>query len=138
MDQPVKSVTLYSFGSHFNSKIHPLLFRIAETSDGFTVESLVQDIAEGNFVLWSIHDFKAIALTMLQVRPTQKVLFVPWLAGADMDDWVEDWLEHLKNHAKEAGADAVEFFGRPGYEKYKALRERYPATILRNVYRMEV
>ena len=122
----------------FAHRIYPLLEKVATPESGHTPESVMSDIAAGRLALWVIEDFKAITCTQFQNRDDGSlVLWNMWLAGEDMDEWVEDWLRVQEAYARAAGCVAIEFAGRKGYaRKYMPHFDQFRA--IRTVYRQEL
>ena len=116
--------------------IRPLLERVIKPDTGYTVESVIYDAIVGASHLWVIGDFTAIVITRFQDRPAERILWVEWMAGKDLDRWVQSWFDAQAEFARANHCAAVEFHGRMGYKRYeKLLGNVKPVKIL---YRQEL
>lgn len=101
----------------------PLFARVVRPFTGWSLDTLLTAFQTGHFQLWTIGDFKGVAATQIQLRPIEKVLWVQFIAGNDMDEWLDDWSETMDAFAQAHDCPAIEFSGRPGWKK---INERYP------------
>lgn len=111
--------------------VEPLLSKVANKG-GFTSDSILTDVQMGQAQLWNVKDL-AVIVTRITQRPLERVLWVEWLAGERMDEWLEDWEKVQNDFAKSNGCTAVEFQGRKGWHKFNKAYEDYRplATIFR-------
>lgn len=117
-------------------KIEPMLKRVVKPDTGHTVEEVLQELALNYLRLWVIGDFNAIVITRIQHRPSERVLWVEWMVGAKLDEWIADWIEIQAEYARVQGCTAVEFNGRRGYKKYEPMFPNFKAV--RTLYRQEL
>jgi len=110
-----------------------LLRRVATRDSGYTLTSVMAELATGGLLLWSIRDFQAIACTKIVQRPTDKVLWVQFIAGDRMKEWVDDLVDVMETYAREYECTAIEACGRPGWKKLTSKFSAYkaPWTIYR-------
>jgi len=111
--------------------VEPLLSKVANKG-GFTSDSILTDVQMGQAQLWSAEGL-AVLVTRIVQRPMEKVLWVEWLSGERMDEWLDKWEEVQNEFAKANGCTAVEFQGRKGWHKLNKAYEDYRplATIFR-------
>ena len=118
--------------------INPLLEEIADTSFGFHEATLIEGICSGATTGWLMND-KALGITEIHNRPLQRVLFISWLAGDNMDEWLAAWLSYLEDYARITQCVAIEFVGRIGFErKFVELKQQFPFRAERVAMRMEI
>ena len=116
-------------------QVLPVVEKILTKHPGVTPNAILGDLLVGAFELWVIGDFQAISITRIVNKPREKMLFIEWLGGESIDDWVEDWLKVAEAYAKAIGCDSVEFFGRIGYRRYE---KRFNYKPVNTVYRKEL
>lgn len=116
--------------------ITPLLSRVVIKETGNSVESAISDLLMGYTQLWNIDNFKGLAVTRIIERPIEKILWVEWMAGNNMGEWVDQWINYQKEIARHYGCTAVEFTGRVGYKRFET---RYTGCKpIRTLYRQEI
>ena len=92
---------------------------------GDTLESLCRELKRAKMQLWIIGaPMKAAAITEIQVRPTQCVLWVRYLAGRDADEWRDDWATVMEEYARANNCAAIEWNGRPGWKKHRTAKHQ--------------
>lgn len=108
-------------------KVEPMLRRAVRDDCGYTMDSLLNEIQMARIQLWVIDDFKGVVCTMIKVNPppVKPVLWVQFLAGQNMDDWLSDWKEVMEAFAIANGCGAVEFAGRKGWNKIHEKHREY-------------
>ena len=109
--------------------IKSMLHRVVDNDPGFTVETEIQGIISGQLGVLNINNFEAIAVIELINTPVQRVCWIKWTVGKDMDKWLPDMLKYLEDFAKAQGCKLIEFNGRKGYmRKYGDLFPDYKVT----------
>lgn len=103
---------------------------------GFSTDSIAADLWARNSLLWVINDFEAVVVTKLVIRDKERVLWIDWIAGKNMTDWIEDWEAVQNQHAIDVGCTAVEFQGRKGWEKHNKVHTAYKPIL--TIYRREL
>ena len=78
---------------------------------------MLRDLMEERSQLWVIGQFKAVCITQIVVRATSKALWVYYVAGDDMEDWLSDLVALLRRFGKEKECGSIEFSGRRGWLK---------------------
>lgn len=113
-------------------RLNPLLKRVVKEHTGYTPEHVLTELQLNKMQAWVVNDFQAVIITSVLQKPLHKVLFVPFLAGDNMDDWLGDMGDFLEELAIQRGCKAIEFEGRKGwgkinkhYPEYKPLRVTY-------------
>lgn len=98
-------------------RLEPLLKRVVKPNTGYTTEHVLTELQLNKMQAWVVNDFQAVVITSIVVKPLHNVLFVLFLAGDYMDDWLPDLVEFLDDAAVKADCEAVEFQGRKGWGK---------------------
>ena len=93
---------------------------LLEESDT-TLETIVVDVFSGQTQLWEVNDYQAIVITAVVKRPRFSVLYVEWMAGKGLMDWIDNWIETQMSYAKERGCRKIQFSTKRNCEK---LQER--------------
>lgn len=117
-------------------RVEPLLARVVKPDTGQTLDSVRCDLLTTNAQLWVVGDFQGIFVTMIENRPAQKVLFVPFLAGEHMKDWIDEMSDLVEAFARYHECEAIEFSGRKGWNKIGENRPEWKAA--RTVFRREL
>lgn len=116
-------------------RVEPILARVVKPETGQSLDSVRSQLLTGNAQLWVIGDFQGVVVTTIEDRPTQRVLFTPFLAGDNMAEWLDDWIEMQDSYAQYNDCAAVEFSGRKGWGKIAETRPEWKAT--RTIFRRE-
>lgn len=116
-------------------RVLPLVEKMIAKHPGRCPEALLGELLCGAGELWVIGDFQAISITRINHKPREKALFIEWLGGDGIDEWVEDWLKVAEAYAKAMQCDCVEFFGRMGYRRYE---KRFNYKPVNTIYRKEL
>ena len=82
---------------------------------GFTSDFLLKKIKKREMQLWKVGD--AYMITRIECHPDLKVLSVPFLAGENMDFWLDSVIDMLKQFAVAHDCKYIEVFGRKGWGK---------------------
>ena len=106
-------------------RVAPILKRALGPESGYTLESVLTELQLAQMQLWVVGDFQGVVVTQIKVLPTQKVLWVMFLAGEHMDDWLADWIQVQEEYARFNGCAAVEFSGRKGWNKIAQKHKGY-------------
>lgn len=104
-------------------RIEPLLKRVVRDESGYTIEQVLTELQFGRMQLWVIGDFQGIVVTQIKTPPVAPVLWVMFIAGDHMSEWLDDWKEVMEAFARHNGCKAVEFAGRKGWNK---IQQHYP------------
>lgn len=116
-------------------KVEPLLRRVVKPETGYSLDSILTALQLGAMQLWVVNDFQAAILTSVEQRPLHSVLFVPFLVGDNMDEWLDDWIAVQEEYARHNNCVAVEFQGRRGWNKVHEQHRDYKP--IRTVFRKE-
>ena len=103
------------------------------------IEDVISDLYAGRSVVWVVYigDTLVAAITTSIVRhPRRKVLFIEFMGGSRMKEWMEYVLEMLAHVAKETGLEAIHADGRKGFERYCARQSAFKPKSTR--YEMEL
>ena len=98
-------------------RVEPLLKRVVKPETGYAMEHVLNELQMAKLQLWVIEDFLAVVVTCIQERPLHRVLWVQFMAGDRMDEWLDDWITVQEEYARHNGCIAVEFSGRAGWHK---------------------
>jgi hypothetical protein len=111
-------------------KVEPILKRVVKPRTGYTTDHVLVELQLRKWQLWVIGNFDAVVTTCIQVRPLHKVLWVPFIAGNNMDSWLDDWLKVQDAFAKENECIAIEFAGRKGWQRELRNRDYKPMWVI--------
>lgn len=104
-------------------RVEGLMQRVIKPETGYTLESVLTDLQLCRFNLWVIGEYVGAAITQIESRPTQRVLWLQFIAGDHMRDWLDDFIEFIEQYAQDNDCAAIEFSGRKGWNK---IGERHP------------
>lgn len=111
-------------------RVEPILKRVVKPQTGYNLDHVLTELQLRRWQLWVVGNFLAAVVTSIQVRPLHKVLWVHFIAGRDMDKWLDDWIAVQEAYAKANGCAAIEFAGRFGWEKIaRAKKNGYRAIL---------
>lgn len=101
-------------------KLEPYIEKaLAHSDNKFNLDSIGRECREGNYLAWMVYNSQEITgclITELLQYPCSRRLSVLLLAADDFSDVVCD-IDRFRTWAKQNGADAIECYGRPGWEK---------------------
>jgi len=118
------------------SKVEPLLRRVVRPHTGYSLDHVLMMLQLERMQLWVMGDFQAVAITEIQTRPLHKVLWCQFVAGDNVDDWLDDWEKVQTEYAKANDCAAVEWSGRRGWAKFQQKYRDYKAIM--TTYRKEL
>ena len=118
-------------------KVEPLLRRVVKPHTGHSLDSVLLMLQMARWQLWVMGDFQAVAITEIQNRPLHKVLWCQFIAGDNVDDWLDDWEKVQTEYAKANDCAAVEWSGRRGWIKFKQKYGKIYKAVL-TTYRKEL
>lgn len=101
-----------------------------------TIDTVYAELLIGNYHLWIIGNYDAIAVTEIQERPARRVAFIRFIAGKDMKRWFDAWVTALEYYAENEDCKAIEFAGRKGWLKHAEKYTAYKPT--RTIFRREL
>lgn len=117
-------------------RVEPLLDKVVKPESGWDMHHVLNALQTASMQLWVIDDFKAVVVTYVQPRPLHNVLWIQFLAGTHMSDWLDDWIAVQEEFAKFNHCAAIEFAGRDGWKKITEQHPEYKpilTTIRRNL-----
>lgn len=117
-------------------RVEPMLARIVRPETGYTLDTILTDLQLAKLQLWVIGDFQGVVITSVENRPAQRVLFINYIVGHHMDEWLDDWIEIQETYAKANQCHAIEFSGRRGWKKALQRWPEYKTS--HTVYRREL
>ena len=117
-------------------RVEPILQRVVKRQTGFDLDSVLTKLQLAHWQLWVIGDFQAVAVTEIQARPLHNVLWVQFIAGDHVDDWLEDWEKVLEAFGTAHNCAAIEFNGRRGWGKFQHKFRDYKPVL--TTYRREL
>ena len=106
-----------------------LLAKVVKPETGYSLDTLLTELQMHLHQLWIIGDFDAVAVTTIQQRPLHKVLWVQFIAGRNMDVWLEDWIFAQEKFARDMECAAIEFSGRKGWNKVYKRHDGYKPVL---------
>lgn len=120
-------------------QVAPFLNEAISYSDGkFTLRKLHDLLVAKHMQLWVAvtkkNIIKACAVTEIVDYPAKRVLFIVFAAGIEMHEWIKN-IEVLQNFAAYHDCEAVEIYGRPGWEK---VLKDYGYIKTHSVYRLQL
>ncbi len=114
----------------------PLLRRVVKPETGYDLDSLLLSIQLARTQLWIVNDFQAVCVTEIHDRPLGSVMWGQFIAGDDVEQWIDDWETVISEFGKAKGCVAVEFSGRPGWKKFRDRFRDYKPYLV--TYRKEI
>lgn len=118
------------------SKAEPLLRRVVKPNTGYSLDDVLLKLQLAHWQLWVIGDFQAVAVTEIMCRPQHSVLWSQFIAGDNVDEWLDDWERVQAEFARSQGCAAIEFSGRPGWKKFQDKYRKYKPVL--TTYRKEL
>lgn len=110
-------------------KIEPILARVVKPETGYSLDSVLTALQMAQMQLWVINDFQAVAVTRIEMRPLNKVLWVQFMAGDDIEAWMDDWRRVSEAYARHNECAAIEFSGRRGWIKFNHRHPDYKPVL---------
>lgn len=104
-------------------EVVPVLERVVTEETGYTLESVYERLVNREMQLWVIGNYKAVVITCIHKRPLHNVLWIEYIAGTDMDDWLDSWMTLQEHYARQHNCIAIEFSGRKGWRR---INKKYP------------
>lgn len=98
-----------------------MLSKAIPYSDGtFDIDAIYRLIKSSEMQLWFVIGAKVMACLATQIinYPKKKVCAISFLAGHDMHEWMH-LLKDLEEWARSMQCDAIEGYGRKGFQKIK-------------------
>lgn len=114
---------------HVWDRVEPLLKRVVRPMTGFGILDVLNQLQLGNWQLWIIGDFQGAVVTNIDVRPLERILWVRFMAGDHMNDWLDDWIRVQEEYARLNGCAAVEFSGRKGWNRISESHREYKPVL---------
>lgn len=114
----------------------PLLDRVVKEDTGHTLDSVLNRLQLGRMLLWIIDDFKAVAVTEIVCRPLHRIVWVHFIAGKDMINWLDELEDAYTHYAIRNRCRAVEFCGREGWRKHMKQHTDWDSVL--TLFRKEV
>ena len=116
-------------------KVEPMLARVVRPETGQSLDSVRSQLLSSHAQLWVVGDFQGVVITTIEDRPTQRVLFTPFLVGNNMAEWLDDWIAMQDEYARFHKCEAIEFSGRKGWGKFAETRPEWKP--IRTIFRRE-
>lgn len=117
-------------------RVAPVLQRVVKPQTGYRLDDVLTRLQMAHWQLWVIGDFQAVGVTEVQLRPLHAVLWVQFIAGDNVEEWLEDWDKVLEAFARANNCKAVEFNGRRGWHRFQNKFRSYKPVM--TTYRREV
>lgn len=120
-------------------KVENYLKDAIKYSDGkFTIRKLHDLLIAKHMQLWVAADkknnIKACAVTEIVDYPAKRVLLIVFAAGIGLEEWIHH-IEVLQNFAAYHDCEAVEIYGRAGWEK---VLKKYGYSKTHSVFRLQL
>lgn len=117
-------------------RVEPILKRVVKPQTGYSLDNVLTELQLRRWQLWIVGNFDAAVITSIQVRPLHRVLWVQFMAGKNMEDWLDDWIAVQEAYAKANACKAIEFAGRLGWAKVQKKHSSYRPIL--TTYRKEL
>jgi hypothetical protein len=105
-------------------QVAPILERVVSVETGYGLDHVLTELQLQKWQLWIIGEFRGVVVTAIQPRPAERVLWVQYMAGEGMADWLDDWAVVQDEYARLNECTAIEFqSSRAAWEK---IGKRYP------------
>lgn len=129
MAEAANEVQIYGVPPHailpvWRAHARDVLKPAVKPESGFDLDSVLMRLLTGQWHLWVVDDYKAVAIVEVVQRPLNKVLWIWFLAGRDMPDWWEELDKQVTIAAQRSGCVAIESFARVGWHKHQ--RKQWP------------
>lgn len=102
-------------------KVEPLLAPATKQSRaGYVPCDILAGALTETLALWVVLDGEepvAAFTTRVEVLPRQRLLCMDWVGGARMKEWLADALDLLRGYAREHNCDAMQGYGRKGWQR---------------------
>jgi hypothetical protein len=107
-------------------EVEPVLRKAVERFDtGLTTDDVLAEVQSRDAQLWALNHGDGYLITRISQRTKYSVLEVPYVAGKNMGDWLDDALNTLTEFAQANGCAYIEGYGRRGWMKKTPLKEHY-------------
>ena len=86
----------------------------------YELSDILGSIVDGEYTLWIgtvDGETKYAGVTHIGCSASRQYLWVSWLGGTDMDDWVHGAMAELEEIARGMDLDGIKIEGRPGWER---------------------
>lgn len=117
-------------------RVEPILARVVKEETGHSLQSVLTALQMSQMQLWVVGDFNGVVVTSVEQRPLHKVLFINFLAGYELNGWLDAWIDVLEDYARFNECVAIEFNGRKGWNKIGERHPEYKST--HTVFRREL
>ena len=97
--------------------VEPILSRAILKHTDEDANAALLDLMQEKSQLWVIGDFDAVCLTQINIRQTVKVLWIYYVAGDNLKDWIGELVKQLGAFAAFKGCTRLEFTGRLGWKR---------------------
>ena len=102
-------------------RIRKMLGKAVERqSRNLGINDVISDLYSGRSALWLVYigdTLVAMVTTSIVRHPRRSTLFIEFVGGSRMKEWMDDMIDMLKDVAKRAGLAAIETDGRKGFER---------------------
>ena len=105
-------------------RVAPILERVVLPETGYALDHVLTELQLSRWLLWIIGDFDGAVITSVQARPLERVLWVQYMVGEGMADWLDDWIAVQDEYARDMGCTAVEF--QSSRKAWARIRDKYP------------
>ncbi len=103
------------------SEVGPIIQKAVDQSPGrFDVVDILTEAMLGNVQLWigfneddrKIH---SAGITRIYEVPLARVLSIQWLAGSDLQQWIDEAIQTTESFARDQGCTRIEIIGREAW-----------------------
>lgn len=90
-------------------EVEPIIARAVALDTGYELNHVATQLIAGRWQLFVIGDpIEAVIVTSLHIYPCEKVLWIQYVAGENLADWLDEWLEAQDAYARFNGCTAIE------------------------------
>jgi len=103
-------------------QVQPMIERALKHAQGDTTstDDIYEDIVSGDMKLWVVHDnmdVNAVIGFEIKQYPKLRVMFINFISGKNMAEWIDDAEKLLFDYRDLTGCDAIQSSSRPGMVK---------------------
>lgn len=100
---------------------YKMLEKAIARNDGFLPEDVFNAIMRGNMTLWlAVVDnvVKGAMVTQIVTYPRKRTVFLLFMGGEEMKEWLTEMEREIVNYANAIGAQDIESLARKGFGAY--------------------
>lgn len=117
-------------------RVESILRRVVIPESGWTLDHLLTALQLGKMQMFVVGDFDAVVVLSVNSLPLHKVLWIEFIAGSNMSEWLDDWKAVQDDVARHYGCKYIEFRGRKGWNRLNKHHPDFEA--IQTIFRKEI